>query len=84
MTEEAGSDDVFERIENGQDGDNLEEAEMGDDGSRGNRVDDPVSFFYFKKVAGLILLYYASLHSFKGASLQISDLIQMIKTGQRS
>lgn len=45
MTEEAGSDDVFDRIENGQDGDNVEEAEMGDDGSRGNRVDDPVSFF---------------------------------------
>lgn len=46
MTEEAGSDDVFDRIENGQDGDNVEEAEMGDDGSRGNRVDDPVSFFF--------------------------------------
>lgn len=49
MTEEAGSDDVFERIENGQDGDNLEEAEMGDDGSRGNRVDDPVSFVILRR-----------------------------------
>lgn len=45
MAEEVGSDDVFDRMENGQDGDNTEETDLGDDGSRGNRVDDPVSQF---------------------------------------
>uniref|UniRef100_A0A1B6LN98 RRM domain-containing protein n=1 Tax=Graphocephala atropunctata TaxID=36148 RepID=A0A1B6LN98_9HEMI len=41
MADEAGSDEIFERMENGQDGENAEETDGGDDTMRGGRVDDP-------------------------------------------
>lgn len=43
MADEPVTDDVFERIENGQDLENIEEADGADDSNRGARVDDPVS-----------------------------------------
>uniref|UniRef100_A0A1B6JUZ8 Uncharacterized protein n=1 Tax=Homalodisca liturata TaxID=320908 RepID=A0A1B6JUZ8_9HEMI len=41
MADEAGSDEIFERLENGQDGENVEEMDGGDETNRGGRVDDP-------------------------------------------
>jgi len=41
MGEEAGSDDVFERLENGQDSEVAEDVDGGDESNRSSRVDDP-------------------------------------------
>lgn len=58
MADEPGTDDVFERIENGQDSENIEEADGADDAMRG-RVDDPVSIWIlFIIIIGTRILFY--------------------------
>lgn len=67
MGEEAGVDDVFEQMDNGQDTEVTEDTDGNDDSLRSNRVDDPVSNQCFT-----ILVLSWNIHKKKHIRLRIS------------